>query len=421
MGYNVSSNSEGGFDITVDLLGNNTSVVAANLSVDAATPLITGEGTVDAAGNTKEVSGVISAILDAQAKAASQKTSGPATFTNGLTGVIIEVPEDYASPKEQPATTKDTTNPQYKAYVTFASIVECCNKVLKSYLDEGVQIKFAENGRCPGTIKKGFINSGDPLELLIPGAATYGTKEFPTVGSFTGDSESLLISCEKMKEFAKFTIEERSTAGGQSRRLSIKTFFDSIFRLINDNCGQVYALTLANSADKTDKNIYIADFNRIKDEPAVSTSPYRSATLSAQLDSDQAAVFYINKNAPTEAKTRGGNTDKKPDDPKDYAALVTAVGASADPQNVAALKSGNKTKIAGMLASATEFGTAAPWKLSVTLDGIGGWQYGGVITNPAAKAASVPNYKVGFAITNITHNVSAGDWTVSLDTYCRIY
>jgi len=420
MGYNVSSNSEGGFDVTVDLLGNNTSVVAANMSVDAATPLITGTGQTDAAGNTKEVSGLISAILDAQSQAATQKVSGLATFGNGLSGVVIEVPEDYASPKDQGATTKDTTNPQYKAYVTFASVVDCCNKVLKSYLDPDVQIKFADAGKCPVTIPAGAMNAGDPLELLIPGAATYGPKVFPTVGTYTGNSEALLLSCEKMKEFAKFTIEERTTAGGQSRRLSIKTFFDSIFRLINDNCGQVYALTLANSADRQDKNIYIVDFNLIPTVNAVGTSPYRSATLSAQLDSDQAAVFYINKNAPTEAKAKGLNTNVEPDEP-DYATLVKAVGDSADPQNVSALKSANKTKMAGLLSSAAEFGTAAPWKLSVTLDGIGGWQYGGVITNPAAMAAKVPNYKVGFAITNVSHNVSAGDWTVSLDTYCRIY
>jgi hypothetical protein len=417
MGYNVSSNSEGGFDVTVDLLGNNTSVVAANMSVDAATPTIKGDGTTDAAGNTKEVSGVISAILDAQAKAMSQKTSGPATFTNGLTGVIIEAPEDYASPKDQPATEGDTTNPQYMAYVTFASVVECCNKVLAEYLD-GVQIKFADGGRCPGKITG--INAGDPLELLIPGNATYGPKAFPTVGTFDGNSDSLLINCEKMKEFAKFTIEERTTAGGQSRRLSIKTFFDSIFRLINDNCGQAYALTLANSADRKDKDIYIVDFNRIPNVGAVPTSPYRSATLSAQLDSDQAAIFYIKKNTPSDVKVKGGNTSTAPT-PPDYPTLLNAVGASADPQNVAALKSGNKTKMAEMLSAAAEFGTAAPWKLSVTLDGIGGWQYGGVISNPAALAAKVPNYKVGFAITNVTHNVSAGDWTVSLDTYCRIY
>lgn len=417
MGYNVSSNSEGGFDVTVDLLGNNTSVVAANMSVDAATPTIKGSGQTDAAGNTKEVSGLISAILDAQSQAATQKVSGPASFGNGLSGVVIEVPEDYASPKEQPATTTDTTNPQYKAYVTFASVVSVANEVLKEYLD-GVQILFADGGRCPGTISG--INAGDPLELLIPGMGTYGAKSFVTVGSFDGNSESLLLSCEKMKEFAKFTIEERTTAGGQSRRLSIKTFFDSIFRLINDNCGQAYALTLANSADRKDKNIYIVDFNRIPNVGATGTSPYRSATLSAQLDSDQAAIFYIKKNAPSDVKVKGGNTKTAPAPPS-YESLVAAVGASADPQNVSALKSANKTKMAAMLSAAAEFGTAAPWKLSVTLDGTGGWQYGGVITNPAAGAASVPGYKVGFAITNVTHNVSAGDWTVSLDTYCRIY
>ena len=242
-------------------------------------------------------------------------------------------------------------------------------------------------------------------------------------------------------KYGQPTVEEGSQADGTKRRLSIKSFFDNVFGLINDNTGQAYSLTLANSAEKDDTAIYIVDFNKLPPVTATGVNTVRSANLSAKLDSDQASMFYILKNAPRDNKQplledKPLLVDNKNDSgfkidfiqpynapADDYDSLVKAVGKSADEQHCAALKSANKNLIADSLAKSTEFGTAAPWNLSVTLDGTGGWQYGGVITYTAAGAAEklVPGHKIGFAITNVAHAVTEGDWTTSLSTYCRIY
>jgi len=420
IGYNISSNSEGGFDVTVELIGNNTSVSVASISADAASPEFNEQGTQDAAGNETKITGIFSSFADCQKQAAKgQAAASGVTFNNGLSGCIIEVPEDYAKAKTDTNTT-DTTKTQFKAYVTFRSVVDVMNKILKTFTK--VQIDSTE-AMVPWWDSQ--IQAGNPMEMLVPGKSTYGDKVFDTGGgAFSGDPNDLLISVDMLVKYGQPTVEEGSQADGTKRRLSVKSFFDNLFSLINDNTGQAYSLTLANSADKNDdKKIYIVDFNKLPSVGATGVNTVRSANLSAKLDSDQASMFYILKNAPRDNKQQGNNADVEADPPKDYPSLLVAVGKSADEQNCAALKSANKNLIAAKLATSHGFGTAAPWDLSVTLDGTGGWQYGGVITYTAAGAAEklVPGYKVGFAITNVTHNVTEGDWTTSLSTYCRIY
>ena len=293
------------------------------------------------------------------------------------------------------------------------------NKILKEFTSTEIDSSEAKVLWWDSTIA-----SGNPMEMLVPGKSKYGTKVFDTgAASIDGDPNQLLISVDMLVKYGQPTVEEGSQADGTKRRLSIKSFFDNVFGLINDNTGQAYSLTLANSADKNDTKIYIVDFNKLTDVKATGVNTVRSANLSAKLDSDQASMFYILKNAPRDNKQQGNNADVPPDPPVDYSKLLTAIGASANEQNCAALKSENKNLIAAKLAKATGFGTAAPWDLSVTLDGTGGWQYGGVITYSAAGAAEalVPGYKIGFAITNVAHAVTEGDWTTSLSTYCRIY
>lgn len=422
IGYNISSNSEGGFDVTVEMIGNNTSISVASISADAASPTFASEGTADAKGNAEYITGIFSAFKNCQTQAESGKAaSGNVSFNNGLTGCIIEVPEDYGKADYSPTSDKGQ-NPTYKAYVTFKSVVDVVNKVLEHFCDTSVRLttEAFEIVAWDDTIQ-----AGNPLEMLIPGKSTYGTKVFQTSGGTPGDLNSLLISCDQLAKFGQPTVEEGSQADGTKRRLSIKSFFDNVFNLINDNTGQAYSLTLANSATKSDKKIYIVDFNKLPPVGATSVGTVRSANLSAKLDSDQASMFYILKNAPRDNKQNGDGAQNAPDPPaKSYAELVTAVGANGSETNVAALKSHNKNLIAAKLAKASGFGTAAPWDLSVTIDGTGGWQYGGVISYPAQSAAAGlvgGDYKVGFAITNVTHNVTEGDWTTSLSTYCRIY
>lgn len=419
IGYNISTNGEGGFDVTVEMLGNTASTAVATIRADAGSPLITSSGTTDAAGNQKSVADIFSAFGECQNKAVNMGP-GAASWDNGLTGCVIEVPDDYGQSKDTPTTENPTK--QKKAFVTFQSIVDFINtKLLAQYCPE-IKIIIDADAEPPGSADK-ELYSANPLEMLVPGRSSYGGKNGNfTTGAGTG-IPGLHISVDFLKKCGEPVIQEPSGNDGPSRRLSIKSFFDNIFRMIQDNLGGASSLTLANSADPNDKNIYIVDFNNLSKVGAHPVGEVRSANLSCKLDGDQAAIFYIEKNAPNGVKMYSIGED--PGAPQlSYDAAKAAVGDSADAQNVSAMRGINNAKAFGKLANATNYGTAAPWDLSVTVDGSSGWQYGGVITHESVGAAQAlvgKGYTVGFAITNITHNVSENDWTTSLSTYCRIF
>ena len=59
-----------------------------------------------------------------------------------------------------------------------------------------------------------------------------------------------------------------------------------------------------------------------------------------------------------------------------------------------------------------------PLELSVTVDGIEGFTFGDAITTNYLPAGYFG--KVAFVVTKVDHNISAGDWTTTLTTACRV-
>jgi len=424
MGWSSTANMEGGYDVTVDMLGSNASVNAASMAADQASVNIGDGPAVDKQGNKISSSGPLSAIAACESEAISAAAANPSfTFNNGIQGAIIEIPEDFD--KEKTDDTKaEASKMTYRAFVTFASIVELCNKVITQYTD-GVKFVIDTTAKSPINIPGG-LQSGHPLQLLTPGTSTYGAKTFSCGGGgFNGDPSNLYIAADWAKGIIEqVKVIETQSEGGKSRSLSFKTFFDSIFKMFNENLGNLYALTLANSAEKNDSNIYIVDYNNVQSIGAHNVGAVRSATCTAKMDGEQAAMFYTIANAPKDAGSsnlvQGG--DKAAPVAPDYGTHLSNLGSSGViPANIAAIRADNKALVAAQIAGSSNITTAAPWDLSVTVDGSGGFKYGGVITADVVPGSPIPGYRVGFAITNIQHNVSAGDWTTSLSTYCRIY
>lgn len=430
MGYNIQSNTDGGYDITVNLIGENSAVTIAGFSIDAVIDVDTPPQT-DAAGNKYSVVDLFSAV-EACTIEANNKPVGSTTFNNDIRGCVVSIPENYT----EPDTSETTDNPppmSKKAYVTFDSIVMLTNKLLKANT-KGTQLLFAENyDSAPFDIS---ILSANPLEVLLPGNSKYGTKDFkasvpevPPAGTsyLTGDRirlPNILISADYIGNCGKAAQSESTVGGTTKKTLSIKSFYDKLFDVINQNLGLPFSLTLTNSGDEKDANLYIADITNIRDIQATVISTVRSANLSAALDSDAQKQFFVLNRAPEEIKNNVVEAQKtSPKQAPDYSTLVANVGVKASSGNINALKSANKNKISAVLTTATNFGTSAPWNLSVVLDGSGGWKYGQRISYGMAAASQLipPGYKIGFAISDIQHNVADGDWTVSLSTMCKVF
>jgi hypothetical protein len=59
-----------------------------------------------------------------------------------------------------------------------------------------------------------------------------------------------------------------------------------------------------------------------------------------------------------------------------------------------------------------------PLELSVTVDGIEGFEFGDAITTNYLPSGYFG--KVAFVVTRVDHNISGGDWTTTLSTACRV-
>lgn len=422
LGYDIQSNTEGGFDVNVKLIGENASISIAGLSVDVSIPL-SNPGVKDASGNTFSIADIFSAI-EACSIQAIDNGPGQFTFNNGIVGCIAEVPENVDKPDTEPTTDNPSPLPK-KAYVTFQSIVDLTNKVLMQHAAP-IQLYFADG--YDSAPFNAMIYSADPLEVLLPGKGLYGTKDYSAVGaSHLGGYgirlPNILIAAEVVGKMGKAALSESEVGGTKKKTLSIKSFYDKLFEVVNQNVGLPFSLTLTNSGNTSDKNIYIADLSVTPPKNPKPISTARSANLSAALDSDAQKGFFVVNRAPAAIQTNTSTNDQTaPPSPADYAGLVANVGQKANNGNTNALKSANKLLIAAKKAGASNFGSFAPWNLSVTLDGSSGWEYGQLITYlPSAVSSLIPGYNVAFIISDIQHNVSDGDWTVTLSTICKVY
>mgnify|MGYP001370743333 CR=1 FL=1 len=64
-----------------------------------------------------------------------------------------------------------------------------------------------------------------------------------------------------------------------------------------------------------------------------------------------------------------------------------------------------------------------PLKLSLTLDGIEGFQFGDTITTsylPDRYKTPYGNLKIVFTVTKYEHKISNNDWTTTVEALCRI-
>ena len=427
IGTSTTANMEGGYDVTVEMLGSNASISAAAFSADQGSTTITDTAKADALGNAiSDGSGVFAAIAGMDAQAAATGMAMPsADFGNGISGCIIEIPEDFAVEKTDPKAAL-SSKMKYKAFVKFTSVIDLCNKILKDYASGGVQFAIDDKTATSPIPIPGGLVSGHPLQLLTPGSSVYGVKTFAAGGgSWSGNPKDLYIASEWVKGIIdNIKISDQQAEGGKTKTLSFKAFFDSIFKMFNENLGNLFTLTLANSAVKSDLTIYITNYNSIDSSiGAHDVGIARSATCNQKVDGDSAAMFYTEKAAASQGISTTSKTQDAPPPAPDYELHKTNLGASgAIASNIAALRADNKSLVQACLKSASNYGVAAPFDLSVTVDGSSGFVYGGVITHACAKGLAAPEgYKVGFAITNIQHSVSVGDWTTSLSTYCRLY
>ena len=88
-------------------------------------------------------------------------------------------------------------------------------------------------------------------------------------------------------------------------------------------------------------------------------------------------------------------------------------------ENVTALKAALKAQYYNDTTKPDEESYLFPVEFSATIDGIEGFKFGNAVTTNYLPSQYLG--KVGFTITKVQHSISAGDWTTTINTICRLF
>lgn len=466
--FNIQLNTDGGYECSCEGIGEGNSTIV-NIKADSLFPF--SSTITDAAAKTIIQNNLFSYI------AAMQKIGGTGTvgvknfkipgLPFQLLGATIKTPEDLGS-----GDTSQASN--LKSYIRIDSLIKLCNELIKTYYFEGnrpqAQRASGPSNNTPLTITTvppsiqfptddvlysaavaDDVRPANPLIVLYAGLTNYEGKEFgplnldtakpAAAGTVKIDFSKVYISCDFIDTLSKVNYIDTPPGTSVVRYLKLGAFLEKIFSEVSRNFGGCFALSLAHSAAANDNTIYIVDQNSydgaIKPvylDSIGGKSGTRSINLSSNLPSEVSNAFFVTTQAPNEIKAgdghllnlfgNGTSAAKIQDDSAAYKKAVKAVGEQPGVQaNVSALTSLLYNKV----QYSRESGNASilvPFELTAILDGVPGFEYGNVVSSnyiPDIYKLGNNGVKIGFFVTNIEHNVQAGDWTTTVSTQCKLY
>ena len=295
------------------------------------------------------------------------------------------------------------------------------------------------------------MNSADPRVCIIPGSTYANTvvKDFSAPSAIVGGgvdlNNILLNNVFLMKEL---------DAEEQKSNPSLKSFIMSVLNKVNDVCGGLWGFEVVSGDSEDDKypTVCVVDVkagNASKASPAVipslsDNSIVREITLSLKLtDSMKTQALYaktgspISKNSPS-----GGNCDAQavaaigllpPPKPAQEDCTCEGAGEISKPlpfseafENLAeevtddTVEAARTAMLGEILKSPTNTqcqNVPVPLEFSVTLDGVGGFGFGQLITSD--RIPESVRSKWNFQITAVEHSVTAQDWVTKINTVAR--
>lgn len=334
-------------------------------------------------------------------------------------------PEPTPKPEVDPATTVKTKH----FYVSFEKLIfyygVAITLALRAAKAAGnsptLAITEAPNCELPADAS---YASANPIEMIFPGKATYGTEPKGIAFSFgsfdarftAGDFGAIMINIEWLSKLYSTTVAEKDQNGKSN--FTIKDFFNSLFAAIADNSGGAIELALITNPKDTKKMLIVEQKFRpdnvtICEIPAITqNSICRSMSLSATIPSE------LKSAASSDGAVGGKKTPPPAPDPvkANVMALLGSQGASAT--NVAAAKS----YLAELLnpTSMPNSDIVYPLDFSFTIDGVTGFEFGDAVTsNYMPSIYKSDGKKSAFTVTSVEQNISGNDWTTTCTTVYR--
>jgi hypothetical protein len=433
----------GGFDCVCHGMSEGISILSTH--ADAAAK--SAEKITDALNDTI-IGNSLSGVLKVKAAKQEALTHGHITDAIGC----LELPASYGAAEGTTETSGTPAKEKKHYYVSLEALVSLLVERLKaasgSILDE-LSIK------CDGTVTKvnpvtdnAKLVSGNYMEVVFPGYGKYGGEHDYGFGGggyvgpmAQGDASKIMINIEWItKQISDMGAQKNDNQ--KSADASTSKLLGIIFQSIYKNSGTRFKLSIVQNP-KIEKEFWIQDINYIDKRitpysitAVTNNSIARSISLQARVPDKMATMAFVGTDSSTTGKANlGVLTDKtkaadptamedleaakKPMDAKDPNSDKGPTGPTS--AHVSALQEALKRVYVEPESGSNNKNEAIPFPIdfSCTLDGVEGFIFGNVVTTNYLPTV-YQRVKVAFTVTKVEHNVSANDWTTSLQTVCRL-
>jgi len=320
----------------------------------------------------------------------------------------------------------------------------------------------------PGFGKYSETLNFDDITGKVYQRGTHSTQKEGAAGSepitiAKGDTSKILIAVDTLLQIEKdlFNKEEETTKEQQDTRTL--TFVNEILQTINSLSGGFFKLTMATNVkrnDSKDENkgfwyIVDTDYNGDDIAPLIikavthdgykqskreSASIVRTMNLSAKLPDKMQSVAYVAarsnfaQNQTVSLAELISGQPKRDDTVKfnleDLKLAKEQVGSGPNDDAVNTLKGQLQAYYTDVTAKGDSTSGAklpnawqlVPLDLSITLDGINGFNFGNVISTNylPSRYFDSKGQKIIFTVSKVEHSISEGDWTTTLSTLCRL-
>lgn len=278
-----------------------------------------------------------------------------------------------------------------------------------------------------------------------------------------GDTSKILVAIDTLLQIEKDLSNKEEDTTKEQQDTRTLTFVNQILQLINDVSGGFFKLTMVTNVKRTDNKddnkgfwyIVDTDYNGEDISPLIikavthdgfkqnkreSASIVRSMNLSAKLPDKMQAVAYVaarsnfaqNQTVSLGEIISGQNNreDNVKFNPADLKAAKDQVASGANDDAVNNLKGQLRAYYTDVTAKGDSTSGAklpnawqlVPLDLSITLDGINGFNFGNVISTNylPSRYFDAKGQKIIFTVSKVEHSISEGDWTTTLSTLCRL-
>lgn len=461
--YNFSYqlNSNGGFDCSTHAMMAGITILGGN--VDAAKKI---EKQInDDLGNAISADSIINAYKVEEIELSKTMPSEP---VDGL--MIVKYHKDWAEAQDSTTPTQsENKNTQAvnqgesesHLYVSLERFVKDINLLAQQNSD---WFKNNANILCNEECTRGLVPintekliSANPTEVLFPGFATYGPNNAFSFGSYDdkmkdGDISKCMISYKWLRD-AMAQVGTTPVKGTKSADSSVSGMLNKIFNLIYKHSGERFKLTIvADPVTTTGTQILVTDINYIDTSdifvyeiPTVTQgSITRAVSMASKIPNEfQTAAFVTANSTFSNQSTSAGNgsmgrvlgrdpekdSEVKQQTPEenivklaDAKKLLDSTGVT--PDNVKSMQVALKRERVGAPAdfkTVNKEGIPFPLDLTITLDGVNGIIFGNTITcNYMPSVYKKAGTKIAFTVTKVSHSITGGDWTTTLNTVCRI-